>query len=135
MFGDVTRFEPIWQGKMAYLRNFFRPLPLLESVYLSRLFWTNMTAQPASSPIRLSISEAARLFGISEKTVRRAIATGELRYAVVRGRYKLQFDSVLAWSQRAATVRNKRDGAGIGQWVQQWKIKNTLYSPREPKAE
>lgn len=91
-----------------------------------------MTSATPSTSVRLSISEASRLFGISEKTIRRAIKSGDLRYVVVRGRYKLNFESVLTWSQRSATVRNKRDGQGIGQWVDQWKIRNTLYSPRNP---
>jgi excisionase family DNA binding protein len=92
-----------------------------------------MTTPVQTASVRLSISEAARLFGINEKTVRRAIKSGELRYVVVRGRYKLQFESVLSWSQRHTSVRNKRDKDGIGQWVDQWKIKNTLYSPRGPQ--
>ncbi len=94
-----------------------------------------MTALPQPPSVRLSISEASRLFGINEKTVRRAIKANEIRYVVVRGRYKLLFESVLSWSQRHTSVRNKRDSAGIGQWVDQWKIKNTLYSPRAPKEE
>ena len=94
-----------------------------------------MTPPPVTNQLRIGLSEAARLFGISEKTIRRAIKQNELRYVVVRGRYKLNFESLLAWSQRATNVRNKRDRDGIGQWVSQWKIKNTLYSPRPPKEE
>lgn len=94
-----------------------------------------MTRQPQqpSIPLRVSISEASRLFGVHEKTVRRAIKTGEIRYIVTRGRYRLHFDSLMIWSQQRVTVRNKRDSVGIGQWVEQWKIKNTLYSPRPPQ--
>jgi excisionase family DNA binding protein len=91
-----------------------------------------MSDQLKSTPVRVSVSEASRLFGVSEKTLRRSIKSGELRYVVVRGRYKLLFDSLLVWSQRHKTVREKRDHTGIGQWVEQWKIKNTLYSPRVP---
>lgn len=89
-----------------------------------------ITDQPSS--VRLSINEASRLFGVSEKTIRRAIKDGEIRYSVIRGRYKLQFDSVLNWSQHSATIRRRRDDLGIGQWVGQWKIRNMLYSPRTP---
>jgi hypothetical protein len=53
---------------------------------------------------------------------------------VVRGRYKVHFGSLVAWSQRAPTVRNKRDTQGIGQWVDQWKVRNTKFSPRPPNA-
>jgi excisionase family DNA binding protein len=79
--------------------------------------------------IRLSVSEAAKMFGVSTRTIRRAIAKGEITYIVVQGRYKINFESLLKWSQSSTTVRNKRDKAGIGQFVQKWKIKNTLYSP------
>lgn len=83
--------------------------------------------------IRLSVSEGARIFGISQRTIRRALARGELSYVVVQGRYKINFESLLKWSQETTTVRNKRDKTGIGQYVNQWKIRNKLFSPN-PKA-
>ena len=79
--------------------------------------------------IRLSVSEAAKFFGVEQKTIRRAIKAGELRYVVVRGRYRLSFESLLAWSQKRPKVRNKLSTHGVGQYVGQWKIKNKLYSP------
>lgn len=88
---------------------------------------------PLNSIIRLSVSEAARMFGVSQRTIRRAITNQEITYVVVQGRYKLNFESLLKWSQDTTTVRNKRDMAGLGQYVVQWKIKNKLFSPN-PKA-
>lgn len=84
---------------------------------------------PVNPVIRLSVSEAARMFGVSQRTVRRAIKNQEITYVVVQGRYKINFESLLRWSQRTTTVRNKRDGKGIGQYVDRWKIKNKLFSP------
>ncbi len=86
-----------------------------------------------ASIIRLSVSEAARMFGVSQRTVRRAITEGAVTYVVVQGRYKLNFESLLKWSQDTTTVRNKRDRQGIGQYVGQWRIKNRMYSPN-PKS-
>lgn len=86
-----------------------------------------------ASIIRLSVSEAARMFGVSQRTIRRAITDGAITYVVVQGRYKLNFESLLKWSQDTTTVRNKRDRQGIGQYVGQWRIKNKLFSPN-PKA-
>lgn len=83
--------------------------------------------------IRVSVSEAAKLFGISQRTVRRAIQNQDVTYVVVQGRYKINFESLLRWSQRTTTVRNKRDSGGIGQFVDQWKLKNKLFSPN-PKS-
>ncbi|OIO52581.1 hypothetical protein COY93_04665 [Candidatus Uhrbacteria bacterium CG_4_10_14_0_8_um_filter_58_22] len=85
--------------------------------------------------IRVSVSEAARLFGVSTKTVRRAIADGEITYVVVRGRYKVSFESLVKWSQHRPSVRTKLDEDGIGQFVGQWKIKNRLYSPNPQTLE
>jgi len=79
--------------------------------------------------IRLSISETAKLFGVDPKTIRRALKNQELRYVVVRGRYKLNFESVLKWSQKKKTIKNKSDNYGLGQYVEKWKINNKLYSP------
>ena len=79
--------------------------------------------------VRVSVSEASRLFGVSTRTVRRAIAVGELTYVVVRGRYKINFESLVRWSQERPTVKNKLKREGIGQYVEQWKIRNRLYSP------
>lgn len=88
-----------------------------------------MESSPLDHVIRLTVSEAARMFGVSPRTVRRAIADKEVSYIVVQGRYKINFESLLKWSQSSTTVRNKRDKKGIGQFVEQWRIKNTLYSP------
>jgi len=88
---------------------------------------------PLNNIIRLSVSEAARMFGISQRTVRRAIAEQAVTYVVVQGRYKINFESLLKWSQSTTTVRNKRDSAGLGQFVAQWKVKNKLFSPN-PKV-
>lgn len=85
--------------------------------------------QTSQNIIRLSISEAARLFGVNPQTIRRAIKDKEITYIVVRNRYKLNFLSVLKWSQRHTSSRNKLARAGIGQFVSVWKIKNPLYSP------
>lgn len=79
--------------------------------------------------IRVSVSEAARLFGVNQQTIRRAIASQELTYVVVAGRYKINFESLIKWSQNKTTVRNKSNERGIGQYVDKWKIKNVLYSP------
>ncbi len=85
--------------------------------------------------IRLSVSEAAKMFGVSQQTIRRALKQGEITYVVVQGRYKISFESLLRWSQRTTTVRNKRDNRGIGQYVDQWKMRNKLFSPNPSSLE
>ncbi len=92
-------------------------------------------AQATEQPVRVSVSEAARLFGVNPRTIRRAIQSNALRYIVVHNRYKILFSSLVTWSQQHPTILHKRDQQGIGQWVEQWKIRNTLYSPRAPRME
>ncbi|MEK7644087.1 MAG: helix-turn-helix domain-containing protein [Patescibacteria group bacterium] len=79
--------------------------------------------------IRLSVSEAAKLFGVNSQTIRRALTKKEIAYVVVTGRYKINFDSLVKWSQMKSTVKNKTNKRGIGQYVDKWKITNTLFSP------
>jgi excisionase family DNA binding protein len=88
-----------------------------------------------TTPIRLSVSEAARLFGISEKTIRRAIQNKDINYIVVAGRYKLNFESLVKWSQKKTHVRNKSEKYGIDQYVDKWKLSSTLYSPNPPTTD
>ncbi|MBI3291005.1 helix-turn-helix domain-containing protein [Candidatus Falkowbacteria bacterium] len=84
--------------------------------------------------LRVSVSEASRLFGVDQKTIRRALKAEELKYIVVQGRYKVNFESLLEWSQGRLTTKNKLQKQGIGQYVDKWKIKNKLYSPHPKLA-
>ncbi|MBI5230167.1 MAG: helix-turn-helix domain-containing protein [Candidatus Magasanikbacteria bacterium] len=83
--------------------------------------------------IRISISEASRLFGINPQTIRRGIKDQEITYVVVLGRYQLNFESVLKWSQNNLRRKHKMEQKGIGQFVDHWKIGNKLFSPN-PKS-
>lgn len=94
-----------------------------------------LNSEPISKTeiIRVSISEGARLLGIHSRTIRRALAQGQIRYIIVRGRYKINFESLLRWSQRQPAVQKKLNARGIGQWVAKWKIRNPKYSPHGPE--
>lgn len=87
------------------------------------------TVEKPKEIVRVSISEAGKLFGVNTQTVRRAIKNQEITYVVVAGRYKLNFESLVRWSQQKTTLRNKANTHGIGQYVDKWRISNTLYSP------
>jgi excisionase family DNA binding protein len=88
---------------------------------------------PEVNSIRISISETSRLFGVDQKTIRRAIKAQEMRYIIVRGRYKINLESAIKWSQKKPTIRNKSNKYGLGQYVDKWKINNKHYSPN-PKG-
>lgn len=76
------------------------------------------------SNIKLSPSQAARLFAISERSIRRAIKNKELPVLVRNARYHIDFYDMLIWSEKLPNRRRKRDELGIGQFIKQWEIKN-----------
>jgi len=90
---------------------------------------------PEIKPIRVSVSEAAKLFGVSTATIRKAITSKELRYIVVRERYKINFEDLISWSQKSARRSGQFHKKGIGQFASRWRIKNRLYSPDERLAQ
>ena len=92
------------------------------------------SSSASEQALRVSVSEAARLFGVDPKTIRRALQQQKLRYIVVRNRYKILFSSLVTWYQLSPTTQRHRDERGIGQWVTQWSIRNTKFSPRPPKS-
>ncbi|MBT4209311.1 MAG: helix-turn-helix domain-containing protein [Candidatus Komeilibacteria bacterium] len=79
--------------------------------------------------VRVSVSEAARLFGVSSKTIRQALKEELLKYIIVKGRYKISFSSLIEWSRQSTRRSNKLDNQGIGQYIDKWKIHNKKYSP------
>lgn len=79
-----------------------------------------VTNERAQLPLRLSVSEAARLFGLSDKTIRDALKAREIKYIVIKGRYKINFESLLMWTQRTARRQNKLHRHGIGRFVKEW---------------
>ncbi|MBT4942081.1 MAG: helix-turn-helix domain-containing protein [Candidatus Magasanikbacteria bacterium] len=83
------------------------------------------TTVPEQTIIRVSVSEAARLFGISQQTVRRALKNNAISFIVIGNRYKIDFASLVTWSQSKITVKNKMNGNGIGQFVAKWRIPST----------
>jgi excisionase family DNA binding protein len=78
------------------------------------------TVHSSNLPLRLSVSEAARLLGLSDKTIREALKSHEIKYIVIKGRYKINFESLLAWTQQTARRQNKLSRQGIGRFVKEW---------------
>lgn len=76
---------------------------------------------PSLTPIRLSVSEAAKFLGVSTRTIRRAISNDAVTYIVVQDRYKITLDSLLSWAAQTATVQKKLHSVGFGAYVETWK--------------
>lgn len=76
----------------------------------------------ASSPIWVSVSEAASLGGVQGKTIRRAIKTDpNLLFRIVKNRYQIEFGSLLSFLHKNTKLNNKLKDFGLGQYVAEWK--------------
>ena len=76
-------------------------------------------------PMRVSVSEAAKLFGLSQKTIREAIKNNKVAYIVVKDRYRIDFQSLIEWTEVSTRRKRIRDSHGIGQFVNSWKDSKT----------
>ncbi len=75
-----------------------------------------------NSPLWLSVSEGARLGGVQDKTIRRAIKNDpDLVYKIVKNRYQIEFSSLLTFLNKNTKLKNKLRDFGLGQYVNEWK--------------
>jgi len=81
--------------------------------------------------IWLSVSEAAVLGGVRDKTIRRAIKNDpKLRYKIVKNRYQIDFGSLISFLYKNTKLKNKLILNGLGQYVHFWKHKkNKIKKP------
>jgi len=81
----------------------------------------NILNQPTLKPIFLSVSEAARLSGIGNKTIRRAIEDKSLRFVIKQNRYFIDITSLVRFMLSTTKRKNRFNTDGIGQYVDKWK--------------
>jgi excisionase family DNA binding protein len=73
-----------------------------------------VTSAQVRDPLTLSIPEAARLVGVSEKTVRRQVARGRFPHVRIGGRIRIPVDVVHRWLEEQARAGLVVDGDGDG---------------------
>lgn len=73
------------------------------------------------SIIWLSVSEAAKIGGVQNKTVRRAIQFNYIKYKIIGNRYLIDFSSLIAYLHTKTKLKNKLNQFGLGQYVDKWK--------------
>lgn len=95
----------------------------------------NALSEGQFQDIPLSISECAKIFGLSEKTVRRALKDGEIPHILVKSRYRIMFADLLQWSHSRPRLKTSRDERGIGHYVAKWQLPRTPEGkqPKPPK--
>jgi transaldolase len=74
-----------------------------------------------SPKLWLSVSQSAKLCGVEQKTIRRAIKAKVIIYAVQGDRYTIEVGSLIAWAHQSAKIKNKLNKDGIGKFVKSWK--------------
>jgi hypothetical protein len=77
--------------------------------------------EPISNKLWLSVSQAAKLFGVEQKTIRRAIKAKEITYIVEDERYSIEMGSLIIWAHQSARLINKLNQYGAGKFVKEWK--------------
>jgi len=76
----------------------------------------------AAFPIWVSVSEAANLGGVQNKTIRRALKEAkELKFKIVKNRYHIELGSLILFLHRNTKLKNKLKEYGLGQYVSEWK--------------
>ena len=71
-----------------------------------------------TNPIWLLISEAAKITGVSDKTIRRAIKDSrDLTFRIINGRYYVELLSVIEHMEKTTKLKNRLDTYGLGQYV------------------
>ncbi len=72
-------------------------------------------------PIWVSISVAAQLGGVSDKTIRRAVFNKKIRFKIVNNRYLLDFRSFIRFLHTTTKLKNKLKENGLGQYITGWR--------------
>jgi len=71
-------------------------------------------------PLWLSVSEAAKIGGIEQKTIRRAIQSEKVKFKIINDRYLIEFSSMVKYLYSNTKLRNKFLSFGVGQYVEKW---------------
>ncbi len=73
--------------------------------------------------IWVSVSEAATIGGVNDKTIRRAIKLDpKLQYRIVKNRYQIEVSSLIYFLNKNTKLANKFKDFGFGQYVKEWDI-------------
>lgn len=80
------------------------------------------TIKEVACPIWVSVSEAANLGGVKNKTIRRALKiSSELKFKIVKNRYQIELGSLILFLHRNTKLKNKLKEYGLGQYINEWK--------------
>lgn len=72
-------------------------------------------------PLWLPISTAAKLCGVNNKTIRRAVLSQKITYKIVNNRYFVEFSSFIKFMHSTKKLQNKLNLNGLGQYIAKWR--------------
>ncbi len=72
-------------------------------------------------PLWLSVSECAKIGGITTKTIRRAMQANKVRYKIINNRYLVDFPSIITYLFSKKKLKNKLNQHGLGQYIDKWR--------------
>ena len=82
---------------------------------------SSMLTKSIMNPLWLTISEAAKLGGVNNRTIRRAIQSKTIKYKIIGRRYYINLTSVITYLYSKAKLKNKLNQFGIGQYITKWR--------------
>ncbi|MDD4333074.1 MAG: hypothetical protein PHT51_03085 [Patescibacteria group bacterium] len=68
-----------------------------------------------------SVSEAAKIGGVQNKTIRRAIQSNSIKFKIIKNRYLIELTSLIIFLHTKTKLKNKLNQFGIGQYIKEWK--------------
>jgi len=74
------------------------------------------------APLWLSVSEAAKLGGVQNKTVRRAIQSNAVKFRIISNRYQIDLKSLIIYLHSNKKLNNKLLQNGLGQYVDKYNL-------------
>lgn len=78
----------------------------------------NQDDKKIETPLWFSVSSSAKLGGVGQKTIRRALKNNtELAYKIVKDRYQIELGSLLAFLNKNTKLKNKLKKKGLGQYL------------------
>jgi len=69
-----------------------------------------------ANPIWLSVSEAAKISGVNQKTIRRAIQNKQINYKIYKDRYLINLSAIIQYMYSNKKLKNKYIQYGLGQY-------------------
>lgn len=102
-------------------KKFKNPINIKNSYNIANKNINNMLSQSVNNPIFMSVSESAKIGGVQNKTIRRAIKSNLVSYKITGNRYLVNLKSLIIYLHSKTKLKNKLYNFGIGQYIEKWK--------------